>query len=190
MRHDIQRRTRRTRVAWMLSACSAVSALIVVSAQTPAPAEWRSYAGDLRNHHYSPLDQVTAANFNSLEVAWRFKTDALGPRPEFKLEGTPLMVHGVVYTTAGTRRAVVALDAITGELRWMHSELEGARAAASPRQLSGRGVAYWTDGRADERVLYITTGYRLVALDARTGIPIASFGKAGIVDLKEGVVFG
>src|SRR5258707_14756792 len=113
------------------------------SAVAPA-GEWRSYAGDLRNHHYSPLTQISAANFNALEVAWRFKTDSLGPRPEFKLEGTPLVVHGMLYTTAGTRRAVVALNAETGELRWVHSEIEGARAAASPRQLSGRGVAYWT----------------------------------------------
>jgi quinoprotein glucose dehydrogenase len=161
----------------------------LVSAQTPAPVEWRSYAGDLRNHHYSPLAQITAANFNALEVAWRFKTDSLGPRPEYKLEGTPLVVNGVLYTTAGTRRAVVALDAATGELRWSHSEREGARAAASPRQLSGRGVAYWTDGR-DERILYVTTGYRLVALDARNGARIPSFGKDGIVDLKDEVVFG
>jgi quinoprotein glucose dehydrogenase len=158
------------------------------SAQS-AGSEWRSYAGDLRNQHYSPLAQVSGANFNSLEVAWRFKTDSLGPRPEFKLEGTPLMVNGVLYTTGGTRRAVVALDAVTGELRWIHAEYEGARAAASPRQLSGRGVAYWTDDR-DERILYITTGYRLVALDARTGSRIASFGTDGIVDLKAGVVFG
>src|SRR5205814_2534538 len=136
MRHDVQRRTRGTRRVWFVSACSAVSALIVVSAQTPAPVEWRSYAGDLRNHHYSPLAQVTAANFNTLEVAWRFKTDSLGPRPEYKLEGTPLMVNGVLYTTGGTRRSVVALNAATGELRWVHSELEGARAGASPRQLS------------------------------------------------------
>src|SRR6266545_5053033 len=70
----------------------------------PAGSEWRSYAGDLRNHHYSPLAQISGANFNALEVAWRFKTDSLGPRPEFKLEGTPLMVNGVLYTTAGTRR--------------------------------------------------------------------------------------
>src|SRR3954468_2971579 len=189
MRHDSPCSTRATRRVWLVSACSAVSALIVVSAQTPAPVEWRSYAGDLRNHHYSPLAQVTAANFTTLEVAWRFKTDSLGPHPEFKLEGTPLMVHGVLYTTAGTRRAVVALDAVTGELLWAHSEREGARAAASPRQLSGRGVAYWTDGR-DERVLYVTTGYRLVALDARTGARIASFGNDGIVDLKDDVVFG
>jgi quinoprotein glucose dehydrogenase len=156
----------------------------------PSPAsDWRSYAGDLRNHHYSPLDQISGDNFNNLEVAWRFKTDSLGPRPEFKLEGTPLVVNGVLYTTAGTRRAVVALDAASGELRWVHAEREGARAAASPRQLSGRGVGYWTDGR-DERILYVTTGYRLVALDAKTGARIPTFGKDGIVDLKEGAVFG
>src|SRR5262245_28811971 len=64
--------------------------------------EWPSYAGDLASTHYSPLDQINASNFNKLEVAWRFKTDALGPRPEFKLEGTPLMAKGVLYTTGGT----------------------------------------------------------------------------------------
>src|SRR3954469_1765624 len=171
-----------------LVSCAAAAVCSVV-AQTPAPVEWRAYAGDLRNHHYSPLAQVTAANFNTLEVAWRFKTDSLGPHPEFKLEGTPLMVHGVLYTTAGTRRSVIALDAATGELLWAHSEREGARAAASPRQLSGRGLAYWTDGR-EQRVLYVTAGYRLVALDARTGARAAGFATDGIVDLKEGVVFG
>src|SRR5262245_39342438 len=177
----------------MKSAVALAFAAALVAIEPPAPpanADWRSYAGDLRNHHYSPLTQIDAANFNALEIAWRFKTDSLGPRPEFKLEGTPLMVDGVLYTTGGTRRAVVALDAATGELKWMHAEHEGARAAASPRQLSGRGVAFWSDGRDDQRVLYVTTGYRLVALDARTGAPIRSFGKDGIVDLKEGVVFG
>src|SRR3954466_13467151 len=131
----------------MLSIAVVASASrLVAQSKTSAPthADWRSYAGDLRNQHYSPPDQIDASNFGSLEVAWRFKTDSLGPRPEFKLEGTPLVVNGVLYTTAGTRRAVVALDAATGELRWAHSEREGARAAASPRQLSGRGVAYWT----------------------------------------------
>ncbi len=151
---------------------------------------WPSYAGDLRNQHYSPLDQISAANFNQLEIAWRFKTDSLGPRPEFKLEGTPLAINGVLYTTGGTRRAVVALDGATGEMLWMHAEHEGARAAASPRQLSGRGVAYWSDGGRDARILYVTTGYRLVALDAKTGARIPTFGNDGIVDLKEGVVYG
>src|SRR5216117_36470 len=132
--------------------------------------EWPTYGGDLANTRYSSLDQINKDNFNKLEVAWRFKTDALGPRPEFNLQSTPLMVDGVVYSTAGTRRAVVALDAGTGEMLWMHSEREGPRGAAAPRQLSGRGVAYWSDGANDARILYVTPGYRLIALDAKTGV--------------------
>src|SRR6516162_1305703 len=146
--------------------------------------EWRTYGGDLGNTRYSPLDQINASNFSKLEVAWRFKTDNLGPRPETNLEGTPLMANGVLYATAGTRRAAVALDAATGELLWMHSENEGARGANAPRQLSGRGLAYWTDGR-EERIFYVTPGYRLVALNAKTGAPTTTFGRNGIVDLKE-----
>ena len=145
--------------------------------------EWPTYGGDLGHTRYSPLDQITAANFGSLEIAWRFKTDNLGPRPEFNFQSTPLMVGGRLYSTAGTRRAVVALNAATGELLWVHSEDEGARGTAAPRQLSGRGLAYWTDGK-QERILYVTPGYRLVALDARSGSPVPAFGKNGIVDLK------
>ena len=102
--------------------------------------EWTTYGADLGNTRYAPLDQINAGNFSKLEVAWRFKTDSLGPRPEYQFESTPLMVHGVVYSTAGTRRAVVALDAATGELLWVHGEHEGERGAAAPRQLSGRGL--------------------------------------------------
>jgi glucose dehydrogenase len=168
-----------------------------LSSQAPAASfpstkngEWTHYTADVRGSKYSPLDQISAANFNKLEVAWRFKTDALGPRPEYKLEGTPLMIKGVLYTTAGTRRSVIALDAKTGELIWAYSLREGNRAAIAPRQLSGRGVSYWTDGRGDDRVLFVTTGYRLVALNAHTGQPVSSFGNNGIVDLKVGVVYG
>src|ERR1035437_8341290 len=145
--------------------------------------EWPTYGGDLRSSKYSPLDQINADNFGKLEVAWRFKTDSLGTRPGFKLEATPRMVKGVVYTAAGTRRSVVALDAATGELLWVHSEHEGARGTAAPRQLSGRGIAYWTDGK-EERILYVTPGYRLICLDAKTGALVKTFGKEGTVDLK------
>jgi len=145
--------------------------------------EWTTYGGDLGNTHYSPLDQINAGNFNKLQVAWRLKTDNFGPRPETNLQSTPLMVKGVLYTTAGTRRAVVAANAATGEVLWMHSEDEGTRGANAPRQLSGRGLAYWTDGR-EERILYVTPGYRLIALSAKTGVPVPSFGRSGIVDLK------
>ena len=152
--------------------------------------EWPFYTADEKGSKYSPLDQINGSNFNKLEVAWRFKTDNLGPFPEYKLEGTPLMVNGVLYTTGGTRRSVIALDAKTGELMWVHSLREGHRAAVAPRQLSGRGVSYWSDGHGDDRVIYVTTGYRLVELNAKTGAMINSFGTDGLVDLKVGVVKG
>jgi len=152
----------------------------------PKGAEWPTYGGDLASTRYSPLDQITKDNFKTLEVAWRFKSDALGPRPEFNFQATPLMVNGVVYTVAGTRRAVVALDAATGEMLWMHSENEGKRGEAAPRQLSGRGLSYWPGSGGDgPRVVYVTPGYQMIALDAKTGQLASGFGRKGIVDLKE-----
>lgn len=145
--------------------------------------EWPTYGGDLASRRYAPLDQVNAANFDKLEIAWRFKTENLGPTPEFQFQATPLMVKGTLYFTAGTRRAAVAVDAGTGEMKWMHSIDEGPRGQAAPRRLSGRGLSYWTDGQV-ERVLYVTPGYQLIALDARTGDRVPSFGRDGIVDLK------
>jgi quinoprotein glucose dehydrogenase len=150
-----------------------------------ANGEWRSYGGDTGNTRYSPLDQINASNFNKLELAWRFSTANLGPTPEYNLESTPLMVGGKLYTTAGTRRAVVALNAGTGELLWVHGEEEGQRGRNAPRQLSGRGLSYWTDGKGDERILYVTPGYRMVALNAKDGQLIKGFGENGIVDLKK-----
>jgi quinoprotein glucose dehydrogenase len=173
------------KLALLCVACALVATTVSLVGQTrPKPGEWTTYGADLASTRYSPLDQINKDNFNKLEVAWRFKTDALGPRPEFQLQSTPLMVDGVVYSTAGTRRAVVALDAGTGELIWMHSENEGKRGESAPRQLSGRGLSYWTDGR-EARIVYVTPGYRMLALDAKTGVPVASFGKNGVVDLKE-----
>ncbi len=161
-----------------------LSAAVLLSAQTRfKDTEWPTHGADLAASRYRPLDQINASNFSKLEIAWRFKTDSIGNRPEFKLEGTPLMINGVLYATAGSRRAAIALDATTGELLWVHGEHEGARGAAAPRQLSGRGLAYWTDGK-EERILYVTPGYRLICLDAKTGAIVKTFGKDGAVDLK------
>ena len=147
--------------------------------------QWRTYGGDLGSTRYAPLDQINADNFGKLQVAWRFKTDVFGVRPDFNLQTTPLMINGVLFATVGSRRDAVAIDAATGELLWMYRLDEGKRAAAAPRLLSGRGVAYWTDGKGDERILMVTFGYQLVALDAKTGIPVRGFGQNGILDLKQ-----
>ncbi|MEO7158800.1 MAG: pyrroloquinoline quinone-dependent dehydrogenase, partial [Vicinamibacterales bacterium] len=147
--------------------------------------EWRTWGGDLGVTRYAPLDQIHAGNFSTLQVAWRFKTDNLGGRPDFNLQTTPLMINGVLYATAGEHRDAVALDARTGELKWMHRLEEGERALRSARRLSGRGVGYWTDGRGDERIFYVTIGYQLVGLNAKDGAPLKDFGANGVIDLKK-----
>ncbi len=169
-------------LAGLFLSCAALAA-----AQTGAVGgEWPTYGGDLGHTRYAPLDAITADNFADLEIAWRFGTDNLGPVPETRFQSTPLVVDGVLYSTAGSRRAVVALDAATGELLWLHRLDEGARGAAAPRQLSGRGLAFWDGGEGGEppRVVYVTPGYRLVALDAATGRRVPGFGSDGMVDLK------
>ncbi len=154
--------------------------------------DWTHYTADERGTKYMPLDQINADNFNSLEVAWTFNTNSLGPSPEFNLEGTPLAINGTIYAVGGGggRRSVVALDGTTGELLWKHALDEGERAEVAPRRLSGRGVSYWTDGQGDQRILYVSIGYRLVELNAKTGELIPGFGDGGMVDLKKGVMIG
>ncbi len=173
------------KIAQMVGAAVALLALMAPNAITQRNAknqDWQHYGSDIKNTRYSPLDQVDASNFYKLEPAWTFSTANLGPTVETNLESTPLVVDGVMYSTAGSRRDVVALDAATGELLWTHREDEGRRAQASPRRLSGRGLSYWADGN-DKRIIYFTTGYQMVALNAETGERIPSFGKDGMVDL-------
>ena len=171
-------------------ACLVAAALLAAPAawgQTGAGAqggEWRYYGGDEASTRYSPLDQIDRDNFEELELVWRLKTDNFGPEPEYNFQSTPLMVGGVVYTTAGTRRAVVAADAATGEYLWMHRLDEGERAEVSPRRRSGRGLS-WRDDGGDGQIIYVTPGYRMVALNAKTGQRIAGFGDDGIVDLMQ-----
>src|SRR3954465_3503917 len=146
--------------------------------------EWWYYGGDSGSTKYSPLDQIDRDTVKTLRVAWRWKTDNFGASPEYNLEATPLMVKGVLYATAGTRRAVVRIDGAPGETLWTFRYDEGERGRGAPRQ-NHRGVAHWTDGTED-RLLYVTAGYHLIALNARTGQPITSFGSNGVVDLYEG----
>lgn len=182
----MQRRTSRT--FWGI----ATAALIVTAASGSLDGQagakdgqWRAWAGDVGATRYAPLDQINGENFNKLEIAWRFKTDNLGARPDFNLQTTPLMVNGILYFTAGAHRNAVAVNAANGEMLWMHRLDEGRRAELSSRRMSGRGVGYWTDGKANERVFYVSSGYQLVGLDAKTGRPLPDFGRDGVVDLRE-----
>jgi quinoprotein glucose dehydrogenase len=160
--------------------------LNAVSAEEGLMVEWLHHRGTPGSLNYSDLDLINADNIANLEVAWRWKSDNFGPIPWPNLQTTPIMANGVLYATAGIRRAVVAIDAATGETLWMYRIDEGVRGDNAPRKGPGRGVAYRKDG-TQETIYLISPGYHLIALDAKTGQPLASFGDGGIVDLKANI---
>jgi quinoprotein glucose dehydrogenase len=156
----------------------AVSASVGIAQKGAKGGEWRSYAGDAGSTRYAPYDLINRDNFKDLRVAWSWKFDNFGGGNS---ETTPIMANGVLYFTVGQRRNVIAANPGTGETLWTWRPDEGARFDQAPRKV-GRGVAYWTDG-ASARIITVTPGFQLVALDAKTGIPVRDFGKDGSVDL-------
>jgi len=168
----------------ILLALLCVSAAGLSNLWAQSTGDWAYYGSDARSTKYSALDQINASNVSKLAVAWRFNATNYGPRPETNWQVTPLAVNGILYFTAGTRRAVVAVDGATGETLWTYRLDDSARGAV---RTNNRGVAYWTDGRGDERILLISPGYQLVALNARTGVVIPNFGDKGLVDLFKGL---
>ena len=165
---------------------------------TAKPGEWRYLNADPLSTRYSPLDQINRDNFSKLKIAWKW-TPPVPPAPSslggtaqsngdptlarFRSEATPIMVGGVIYESAGGQRDVAAIDAKTGKQLWLFQGIdEHGRDRKAPRRNAGRGVSYWTDGR-EERIFVVTTGFYLVALDAKTGVPVKSFGTNGAVDL-------
>jgi quinoprotein glucose dehydrogenase len=158
----------------------ALLATTVLAQQGAKNGEWRIYGGDTGSTRYAPLDQINRDNVKNLRVAWIWRSENFGTGLEYKSETTPLMVNGVLYFPVGNRRSIVAADAGTGETLWVWRIDEGSRLNGVRR--NNRGVAYWTDGR-EERIITVTPGYQLVALNAKTGQQIPTFGKDGIVDL-------
>lgn len=145
--------------------------------------EWLHHRADAGSTNYSPLALINRDNVANLKVAWRWHSDNFGSTLWSNLQSTPIMARGVLYATAGARRVVVAIDATSGETLWMYRLDEGERGENAPRRGPGRGVAYHRQDQ-DETVYAITPGYRLVALDAKTGLPHLGFGDEGVVDLK------
>ena len=180
----------RAKVVSLICLGCALLRLGVAEAQAPAgprgnvPGEWRVWGGDLWSTRYSALDQINAANFDSLKIAWQWSAGAFGSDEYYRT--TPLYANGRLFTVASTRRVATALDPATGETLWMWRLDEGIRWQKAARQFAGRGLAYWTDGR-EERVIVVTPGYHMASLDAKTGIPDPGFGKNGVVDLMEGL---
>ena len=170
----------------LFSAVIALGFSTTLAAQSGAGTEWRYWGGDAGSTRYSPLDQITAGNAGQLEVAWRWRAANFGPEPETYYRATPLYADGMLYTVAGERRAVAAIDPASGETIWTWRMDEGLRWEKAPRRFSGRGLAYWSDGR-QARIIVVTPGYHMVALDARTGRQVNGFGTGGVIDLMEGM---
>ena len=152
-----------------------------------ANGEWRTLGGDYGHTRYSPLDQITPANFETLKEAWTFRPlDVVGP---MTARATPSYVNGKLLSVAGPRRHVVSIDPTNGKLLWSWVEPETYRSKYSMRASYGKGVAYGEiNGKG---VVYIATpGFFLVALDADTGQPLPNWGKPVGLDSfpKSGVV--
>jgi quinoprotein glucose dehydrogenase len=170
------------------------SALLALLLALPASAqmtgteggEWRYWGADEASSRYTPADQINRENAGELEIQWRWWAANYGPEVDYIYRGTPIKVGDRLYTVAGSRRAVVSIDATTGETLWMWRMRDNPRWEASTRKNYGKGVAH---ARLDGRdVIYvITPGYYLAALDAETGQPIPYFGLNGIVDLHLGM---
>ena len=149
--------------------------------------EWSEYRANLAAQRYAALDQIDRDNVSDLRIEWRWYAGNYGPRPEQRNEATPLMINGVLYTTAGTTRNVVAIDPVTGETLWIWRPDEPERYDTAPRKTSGRGLSYWTDGQGSERLIVVTPGFYLVALDPGTGRQVPGFGENGVVDMMVGL---
>jgi len=184
--HDLDARFRSAAVV-----AAAVLALLVlqpplyaqqVERGTPV-GEWRQWGADDYGTRYSPLDQIDASNFSRLQVAWVWRGDNFSPGgPDPIMRSTPIYAEGKLFTVAGSRRAVAAIDPATGETLWTFREAPTKRYEDSMRKNYGKGVAYEVvDGRG--RVYVITPAFFLWALDAETGRPVAEFGDDGVVDL-------
>ena len=169
-----------------------MTTLVLAQTQTFAQTgEWRYHGGDAGHTRYSDLDQLTAENFEDLEVAWVWRGDNFGAGTLGVSRSTPLYVDGVLYTVAGERRTVVAIDPASGETLWTYREPHTTRFDRGMRNGYGKGLAYAEiDGRG---VIYIVSpAFFLHALDAKTGVPLKEWGarvdlpgfpSTGVIDL-------
>src|SRR6266436_6330311 len=154
--------------------------------------EWPAYGGTYAAARYSPLMQIDRTNAKNLHIAWRWKSPDMAIKqanllvgPSFANESTPLMVGGVLYTSTSLSQ-VAAIDALTGETKWVFDPkiYENGLGIPANDGWTHRGVAYWRNGD-DERIVILTGFAQMIALDAKTGKPVAGFGRDGRVDLAQ-----
>ena len=148
---------------------------------------WRHFGAELNANRYAPLSDINADNVEDLQIAWRWSAANFGPAPEIRNVSMPIMHDGRLYFGAGATRNIVAVDASTGQTLWMWRPREGTRFEQAARKDSGKGLSFYRDDAGRGFIISVTPGYQLVKLNAETGLPDASFGDAGLVDLTEGL---
>jgi quinoprotein glucose dehydrogenase len=129
--------------------------------------EWHYWGGDAGSTRYSSLDQINASNARNLEIAWRWQSLPGEGQGDANFKATPLMIDGVLYTSAGVHQAA-AINPETGATLWVFTPEPRTIAGRGGVPPSGRGVAYWSDGQ-ERRVFLNTLDGRLISIDARTG---------------------
>ena len=154
------------------------SVLCLLLGATLVAADWPDYGGNQARTRYSPLTEITPANVSSLTVAWTYDTGDAFKGSEMQCQ--PVVAHGVLYATSPTLR-VFALDAATGAVKWSFNPLQGE---TTPTRTRIRGLMYWE--RGDQQRIYFGARNWFYALDATTGKPVATFGRQGRIDLREG----
>jgi quinoprotein glucose dehydrogenase len=158
------------------------------AAIAPAAADWPTYGGGQGAQRYSDLSQITRENVGQLKHAWVFRT---GDIPKnYGAEMTPLKIGEVLYGCT-SRHKIFALDAATGQQKWMFDPKTPPEYA--PPNSACRGVAYYKQPNASpgaecaERIIAGTLDAKIVAVDARSGEICKGFGAGGAVDLNEGL---
>ena len=162
-----------------------VVALVLFLGAAPTMAQsggWTHWGGNPESQRYAPHDQITAENFEDLEVAWIWRGDNFGPSVDNILRSTPIYAEGKLFGVAGQRRTVIAMDPATGETLWTFREPPTKRWADSMRKNYGKGVAY-AQVNGQGRIYVVTPAFFLHALDPGSGDLIASFDENGTVDL-------
>ena len=157
-----------------------LAGVLLVSAATYGQdtVEWTTLGNDFAHTRYSPADQITADNFDQLEVAWTWDGSSFQAQSG---RSTPSYINGRLYTVAGARRHVIAIDPRTGETIWSYREPNTERWQYSMRADYGKGVGYGVVNGKD--VIYIISpGFFLTALDGETGAPLEGFGKPVPID--------
>ncbi len=200
MKADLTRLRRRDALCFILAivVLLATSNLGLAQERGNPYGEWRFQSADAWGTRYSPVDQIDGENFENLEVAWLWRGDNFGPSPEITSRSTPTYIDGILYTVAGKRRTVVAMDPATGETIWTYREPNTTRWERSMRAGYGKGVAY--DELNGRGVIYIVTpAFFLHAIDSKTGqhvenwgqpVPIDGFPESGVVDLLANLLPG